>query len=414
MASRTGCCRTAPWPARENASPGWARLPTCRRPGPRTDVLDARGALLTPGLIDCHTHLVFAGDRSREFEQRLQGASYEDIARAGGGILSTVKATRGASLDDLVAATTARARVLLAEGVTTIEIKSGYGLGLDDELKLLRAARRVGGALATDGARHLARGPRSAAGVHGPRRRVRVARHRADPAGRGGRGARRLGGCLLRTHRLHAGAGPSRVRARPRPGPSCPAARGTTVQLAGRCACGRFRRAVGGPPRVAGRGRRGSHGRGRHGGGAVAGRVLLPARDAAAARGIAPCPRRADRHRQRLQSRQLAAVVAAPRDEHGLRAVRPDARGIPPGCHPPCGPGTGTFRPGNHRARAARRPRAVGHAAAGRDSRRNSATCGRGSCSAAVSLRPDRLPRQCAPPAGPRAGRCARRCRGAG
>ena len=115
--------------------------------GPRVEMVDARGALLTPGLIDCHTHLVFAGDRSREFAQRLQGASYEDIARCGGGILSTVEATRAASLDELAATATERARTLLSEGVTTIEIKSGYGLTLEDELKLLRAARRVGESL---------------------------------------------------------------------------------------------------------------------------------------------------------------------------------------------------------------------------------------------------------------------------
>jgi len=111
------------------------------------EVTDAQGALLTPGLIDCHTHLVFAGDRSRDFGQRLQGASYEDIARAGGGILSTVKATRAASLEELSSTATARARALLSEGVTTIEVKSGYGLTLDDELKMLRAARHVGHAL---------------------------------------------------------------------------------------------------------------------------------------------------------------------------------------------------------------------------------------------------------------------------
>jgi imidazolonepropionase len=106
--------------------------------------VDAQGALVTPGLIDCHTHLVFAGDRSREFEQRLQGATYEEIARAGGGILSTVRATREASLDELAASAVGRARRLLDEGVTTLEIKSGYGLGLEHELKLLRAARHVG------------------------------------------------------------------------------------------------------------------------------------------------------------------------------------------------------------------------------------------------------------------------------
>lgn len=108
------------------------------------EVEDAGGALLTPGLIDCHTHLVWAGSRYREFEQRLSGASYEDIARAGGGILATVAATRAATEDELLDLACDRARRLIAEGVTCIEIKSGYGLDLDSELKMLRVARRVG------------------------------------------------------------------------------------------------------------------------------------------------------------------------------------------------------------------------------------------------------------------------------
>jgi imidazolonepropionase len=106
--------------------------------------VDAEGRLLTPGLIDCHTHLVYTGSRAHEFELRLAGASYEDIARAGGGIAATVAATRAASENELLAATLARARVLLAHGVTTVEIKSGYGLSLERELKCLRVARRVG------------------------------------------------------------------------------------------------------------------------------------------------------------------------------------------------------------------------------------------------------------------------------
>jgi imidazolonepropionase len=101
------------------------------------------GRWLTPGLIDCHTHLVYAGDRAQEFELRLGGASYEEIAHAGGGILSTVKATRAASEDDLVRASLPRLDRLLAEGITTIEIKSGYGLDRETEMRMLRAARRL-------------------------------------------------------------------------------------------------------------------------------------------------------------------------------------------------------------------------------------------------------------------------------
>lgn len=106
--------------------------------------MDAGGRLLTPGLIDCHTHLVFAGNRVMEFEQRLEGASYADIAKAGGGILSSIKGVRSTSEEDLLAQSLPRARSLLASGVTTLEIKSGYGLDLDNELKMLRVARRIG------------------------------------------------------------------------------------------------------------------------------------------------------------------------------------------------------------------------------------------------------------------------------
>ena len=107
-------------------------------------IVDGGGSWLTPGLVDCHTHVVHAGNRSDEFEARLNGATYEDIARAGGGIMSTVRATRAASDDELLRQSARRVASLLAEGVTTIEIKSGYGLTLDDEAKMLRVARRVG------------------------------------------------------------------------------------------------------------------------------------------------------------------------------------------------------------------------------------------------------------------------------
>lgn len=104
---------------------------------------DMAGRLITPGLIDCHTHVVFGGNRAREFELRLQGASYEEIARAGGGIVSTVTATRNASEDVLLADALPRVDALIAEGVTSLEIKSGYGLDIDTELTMLRVARRI-------------------------------------------------------------------------------------------------------------------------------------------------------------------------------------------------------------------------------------------------------------------------------
>lgn len=106
--------------------------------------IDARGIWITPGLIDSHTHLVYAGDRSNEFAARQSGATYEEIARSGGGILSTVSATRAATEASLLAQSRERALALVREGVTTLEIKSGYGLDLDTELKMLRVARQIG------------------------------------------------------------------------------------------------------------------------------------------------------------------------------------------------------------------------------------------------------------------------------
>jgi imidazolonepropionase len=117
--------------------------PVGEAPGSERSI-DCRGRLLAPGLIDCHTHLIHAGSRAKEFEMRLKGATYAEIAQAGGGIVSTVKATRAASEQSLIASAAARLDCLLAEGVTTVEIKSGYGLDLETEMRMLRAARALG------------------------------------------------------------------------------------------------------------------------------------------------------------------------------------------------------------------------------------------------------------------------------
>ncbi|MER8955170.1 imidazolonepropionase [Mesorhizobium sp. M0833] len=120
-----------------------ADMPTALREN--AEATDCEGRWITPGLIDCHTHLVHAGNRANEFEMRLAGATYEEVAKAGGGIVSSVKALRAASEDELVAQSLPRLDALIAEGVTTVEIKSGYGLDLANERKSLRAARRLGG-----------------------------------------------------------------------------------------------------------------------------------------------------------------------------------------------------------------------------------------------------------------------------
>lgn len=116
-------------------------LPADYASAPATDL---GGRLVTPGLVDCHTHIVYGGDRAREFEMRLEGAGYEEIARAGGGIISSVKNTREADEASLLKSALKRVDHLLAEGVTTIEIKSGYGLSIDSEMKMLRVARLIG------------------------------------------------------------------------------------------------------------------------------------------------------------------------------------------------------------------------------------------------------------------------------
>src|SRR3954467_12069424 len=121
----------------------YAGLRSAMPPFQATDRIDCEGRWITPGLIDCHTHLVYAGTRAREFEARLKGATYEEIARAGGGILSTVESVRAASEQELIRQSVRRLDALLSEGVCTLEIKSGYGLSLAEEMKQLRAARAL-------------------------------------------------------------------------------------------------------------------------------------------------------------------------------------------------------------------------------------------------------------------------------
>lgn len=123
---------------------GWVGAAADHHARPGEERMDLQGRLVTPGLIECHTHLVYAGNRADEWALRLAGASYEEIARQGGGIASTVRATRGADHSQLLTTAAARLRTLMAEGVTTVEVKSGYGLDLETELRMLRVARELG------------------------------------------------------------------------------------------------------------------------------------------------------------------------------------------------------------------------------------------------------------------------------
>ncbi len=175
-------------------------------------VESAGGKLVTPGLVDCHTHLVFAGNRADEFDMRLNGKTYEEIARAGGGIVSTVRKTREASENELLAQSLPRARALRDDGVTTVEIKSGYGLDVDSEAKMLRVARRIGGELGIS-VRTTFLGAHALPAEFSGRQDDYVDEvcERMLPA-IAGEQTRRCGRCVLRAHRVYACANPPRVR----------------------------------------------------------------------------------------------------------------------------------------------------------------------------------------------------------
>ena len=324
------------------------------------EVVDGGGGWLTPGLIDCHTHLVFAGDRSGEFEQRLQGVSYEEIARAGGGIARTVAATRQASRAELADAAARRLACLLAEGVTTIEIKSGYGLDRATEIKMLEVARGLGsshpvdvrttflgahalpGEFADDRAGYLdlvctqvlpevaERGladavdafcegiaftPDEVARVFQAARALGlpVKLHADQLSDLGGGALAARFGALSADHLEYAGEDGIRAMA---------AAGTVAVLLPGAFYTLRERQKPPGRP--------------------------------------APPARRADRARHRLQSRLLAHRLDPRHPQHGVHPVRADARGGAGGGHPPCRPRARAGRSRHARGGQARRSRPLG------------------------------------------------------
>ena len=289
--------------------------------------IDLGGALVTPGLVDCHTHLVYAGQRAGEFEQRLEGASYEDIARAGGGIRSTVAATRAASDATLFELARERALALMREGVTTLEIKSGYGLSAEHEARCLRVARRLGRELRARACRR----PASRRTRCRPNTRA-APTTTSTPSAPGCRRCTREGlvdavDALLRPHRAsrrrRRGASSTR-RARSACRSSCTPSSSATQHGAalaaeyGALSCDHLE--------YLGARRRRGDGRGRQRRRAPARRVLLPARDAAAAGRGAARRRRADRDRDRPQPGLVADALAAADAEHGVHAVPADPR----------------------------------------------------------------------------------------
>ena len=326
------------------------------------EVIEADG-WITPGLVDCHTHLVFAGDRAREFELRLQGASYEEIARAGGGILSTVRATRAADEDELLRQSLPRAQ------------RAGRRRRDDagDQVRLRPGLRQR----AQDAAR---RAPASASSSASTVRTTYLAAHALPPEFAGNRrrlhrrgrrmaaatACRRPGRCrrcVLRRHRLHAGADAADVRGGARARRAGQAARRPAQRPRRRRAGGGVRWPVGRPRRAHQRRQRARDGRARHRRGVAARRLPRAARNQAAAAGRVPRTRRGDGGGHRLQSRHIAAAVAAPGDAAGLHAFPAHAGRSAARRHRACRPRARLGRPRRVARRRARRLRALEHRA---------------------------------------------------
>ena len=292
--------------------------------------IDCAGRWITPGLVDCHTHLVFGGNRAHEFELRLQGASYEEIARAGGGIVSTVAATRASSEAELVAGALPRLDALIGEGVTTLEIKSGYGLNTETEMRQLSAARALGRdrpvSIRTTflGAHAL---PPEADGDK-DRYIDLVCREMLPSVAQAGLAAR--GRRLHGRHRVLGRANGAGVPRGKGAGITRQTARRSIVEprrsSAGFGIFGSVRRSSG-THRC---GWRRSHGAGKYGGCAAAGRILFHSRNEEASDRTVSRPRRAHGARNRLQPGQLAADVAASGHEYGRDAVPDEC------CRMPC------------------------------------------------------------------------------
>src|SRR5215475_6085596 len=295
--------------------------------------IDCEGRWITPGLVDCHTHLVFGGDRAHEFELRLQGASYEDIARAGGGIVSTVAATRASSVAELVVSALPRLDALIGEGVTTIEIKSGYGLNTETELRQLAAARALGRDRPVTV------------------RTTFLGAHALPPEAEGDKDryidlvCQEMLPAVARTGVADAvDAFMEGIAFERSDGAVVPCGKGAWI--AGQAACGSIvesrRRGAGfdicgpvGRPSGAHRSRRRrGHGAGGDRGRVVAGCVLLHSRNHEAADWALSRAGREDGAGDRLQSRQFAADVASACHEHGSDVVPDDGCGMSRRCDP--------------------------------------------------------------------------------